>query len=145
MKESQKFVPTPPMLVNEISRLYHSKMRAADPHAMSQESSRLIMRVLSSMDGCSQLELVRQTHLKAPTVSVAVDRLQEAGYVVRKANPSDLRGVRVYLTPMGKQHNRTIRERLQAMDDILMKNFSEEEIQQFMNFLLRARDNILPN
>lgn len=137
---------TPPMLINEIARLFHAKMRTYDlSGVMSQESARLIMRVLAHTDGCSQLELVRQTHLKASTVSVTLRRMEEEDLVRREQDVSDLRVVRVYLSEGGREHNRRVHERLKALDTTLMQGFSEEETACLLQYLERMRDNILPD
>ena len=137
--------PNPPMLVNEIARLFNARMRMYDLEGvMSQDSARLIMRALIRGDGCSQLELVKQTHLKAPTVSVTLRRMEEEGLVERRQNELDMRAVRVFLTEKGKAHNREIRERLNALDEELMTGFGEDEIESLRQMLERMRDNILP-
>ncbi len=138
--------PTPPMLINEISRLFRAKMSLYEPAgATRQDSVRQIMRQLAFHDGCSQLELVNRTHLKAPTVSVALRRMEEEGLVERKTDEIDLRVVRVYLSEKGRAHNQLIRERLHAVDDALMQGFSQEETEVLLQFLERMRDNILPD
>ena len=138
--------PTPPMLVNEISRLFGARMRMHDLEGvMSQDSARLIMRALIHGDGCSQLELVRQTHLKAPTVSVTLRRMEEEGLVERRQNENDLRAVCVYLTEKGKAHNREIKAHLVEIDNELMRGFDEKEIEMLRQMLERMRDNILPD
>ncbi len=137
--------PNPPMLVNEIARLFQARMRIYDKGGvMSQDSARLIMRALAHRDGCSQLELVRQTHLKAPTVSVTLRRMEENGLVERRQNELDMRAVRVYLTEKGKTHNRQVREHLNEVDEELMKGFDEKEIEELRRMLEKMRDNILP-
>ncbi len=142
--ENPPFSVTPPMLVNQISRLFHGRMRTYDlDGVMTQDSARQIMRELSHTDGCSQLDLVHKTHLKAPTVSVALKRLEEEGMVVRKSDPMDLRVTRVYLSEEGRAHNRLVRSRLRGLDAELMQGFSEEEIDLLLHFLERMRDNIL--
>lgn len=137
--------PNPPMLVNEIARLFNARMRSYDLEGvMTQDSARLIMRALIHHDGCSQLDLVNQTYLKAPTVSVTLRRMESEGLVERKQNEFDQRAVRVFLTEKGKAHNQEIRARLQEMDEELMKDFSEDEIELLRKMLERMRDNILP-
>ena len=137
--------PNPPMLVNEIARLFNARMRMYDLEGvMSQDSARLIMRALIRGDGCSQLELVRKTHLKAPTVSVTLRRLEEEGMVVRRTDEMDMRVMRVYLSEKGRAHNRAVWERLCNLDAELMRGFSEEETAALLQFLERMRDNILP-
>ena len=111
---------------------------------MTQDSARLIMRILGHGDGCSQLDLVRLTHLKPPTVSVTLRRMEEEGLVRRVQNENDLRAVRVFLTEEGKRHNQSVRQRLSEMDAELMAGFSEEETELLRQMLMRMRDNILP-
>ena len=103
------------------------------------------MRALAREDGCCQLDLVRKTHLKPPTVSVTLKRLEADGLVERRADPMDLRVTRVYLSPKGQEHNRRVISRLHETDAELMQGFSEEEISQLLHFLERMRNNILPD
>ena len=137
---------TPPMLVNEIARLFHTRMRCQDLEGvMAQDSARLIMHALSRTDGCSQLDLVHVTHLKAPTVSVTLKRLEDAELVCRVQDEMDMRVTRVFLSDKGRAHNQSVKDRLRGIDNELMQGFSEEETAQLMHFLERMRDNILPD
>jgi len=118
---------TPPMLVNQIARLFNARMRSHElDGVMSQDSARQIMRVLSRADGCSQLDLVNKTHLKAPTVSVALKKMEEEGLVTRRQDEMDLRVSRVFLTDLGREHVREVHERLSALDCEVMQGFTEE-------------------
>lgn len=142
--EAERPPKTPPMLVNEIARLFGGKMRKYEiGGVMSQESARLLMRVLAFSDGESQLRLTEITHLKAPTVSVTLKKMEEEGLVRRESDPEDLRVIRVYLTEQGATYNRTILGRLQEVDAILMQGFSEEETDVLRKLLERMRNNIL--
>ena len=137
--------PTPPMLVNEIARLFHAKMRSFETDSlMTQDSIRLILRELGHADGCSQLELVEKTHLKPPTISVTLKKLEDEGLVVRQHDPMDMRVTRVYLSQKGREHQALVRERLHCVDMTLMQGFDEEETAQLLQFLERMRNNILP-
>ncbi len=138
--------PTPPMLVNEIARLFHAQMKSYDlTGVMAQDSARLIMRELAREDGVSQLQLTRWTHLKPPTVSVTLKKMEDEGLVVREQNEEDLRSVRVLLTEKGRAHNRRVFERLKALDALLMQGFDEAECEVLLGFLMRMRENILPD
>ncbi|MBR3894075.1 MAG: MarR family transcriptional regulator [Clostridia bacterium] len=136
----------PPMLVNQIARLFHARMREYDlgGGVMSQESAQQIMRVLSRADGCSQLELVHKTHLKAPTVSVALKKMEEEALILRRQDEMDLRVSRVFLTEKGRAYIRSVCEQLSSLDAELMRGFDEEESALLLQFLARMRDNILP-
>lgn len=144
-KPSVRGIPTPPMLVSEISRLFHAKMRSYDlDGVMSQDSARLIMRTLAREEECSQLDLVHRTHLKAPTVSVTIRRMEEEGLVERRQDTMDLRVTRVRLSPKGRAHHEQVLKRLRETDEAMMQGFTEEETGQLLQFLERMRDNILP-
>ncbi|MBE6554420.1 MAG: MarR family transcriptional regulator [Ruminococcaceae bacterium] len=137
---------TPPMLVNEIARLFHCRMRSFDHEGvMLQDSARLIMRELSHSDGCSQLELVHATHLKPPTVSVTLKSMEAEGLVRRESDAMDMRVTRVFLSEKGREHNRRVHERLHTLDEELMRDFSEEETRLLLDLLKRMRNNILPD
>ena len=143
-KSGAGFSPTPPMLVNEIARLFHAGMRSLEPDPLlTQDSVRLILRELGHADGCSQLDLVKKTHLKAPTVSVTLKKLEDEGMVVRRQDEMDNRIIRVFLSPKGHEHRALVHERLHSVDSMLMQGFSEEEKTQLLHYLERMRNNIL--
>lgn len=137
--------PTPPMLINQLARLFACRMREVDlPGVMTQDSARQIMRELTFHNGCSQKELVGSTHLKAPTVSVTLKRMEDEGLVRREEDENDMRTVHVYLTEAGIRHTTAVRRKLGEVDDEMMKGFSEEEQTQLLSLLIRMRSNILP-
>ena len=138
--------PTPPMLVNEIARLFHSRMRDYDKDGSSlRDGERLTLHVLAHYNGCSQLDLVKRTHLKPPTISVTLKSLEAQGFVYRETDEKDMRVTRVYLSERGRAHNQQIMERLLSIDKQMMQGFSAEECAQFSQYLERMRNNILPD
>ena len=144
-ESGKRYSPTPPMLVGEIARLFHARMRAFETDSLfTQDSVRLILRELGHADGCSQLELVQKTHLKAPTVSVTLKKLEEEGLVVRRQDEMDNRVTRVFLSQKGHDRHEMVHERLHTVDRLLMQGFDEAETAQLLQFLERMRNNILP-
>ncbi|MBQ7321972.1 MAG: MarR family transcriptional regulator [Clostridia bacterium] len=138
--------PTAPMLINHISRMFDERMRSLLPagHPMTQNSCRFIMGHLSHHDGITQQELVSNTNMKAPTISVALRTLEEEGWVKREQDPGDLRSVRVYLTEEGRRVDEEFREKLRKTDQLLMQGISEEEEETLIRLLLAVRENIRP-
>lgn len=110
------FCQHPPLigLIHEISRLTHEKIRADCPDI--QHSFRLIMMELARRDNVTQLDLVRATHLKAPTISVTLRKMEKDGLVSRRPDDYDLRVTRVTLTENGR-----------ALDNQVLNRFREEE------------------
>ena len=141
---SQRCRPTVPMVVNEISRLFDERMRRTTTEPLqTQNSCRMLLRHLAYMEGCTQLDLVRATLLKPPTVSVTLKKLEESGYVRRESDESDMRAIRVYLTERGKALHRSTIARLRENDTILMEGISEEEQAVLLQLLTKMRDNML--
>lgn len=110
------FCQHPPLmaLIHEISRLTHEKIREDCPDI--QHSFRLIMMELARRDNVTQLDLVRATHFKAPTISVTLQKMEKEGLVSRRPDDYDLRVTRVTLTEKGR-----------ALDNQVLNRFREEE------------------
>ncbi|MBQ8174258.1 MAG: MarR family transcriptional regulator [Clostridia bacterium] len=140
----------PPMLINEISRLFFDRMRATDPPGvLSQHGCRLVLMALirarekEGRTWLSQRELATVTHLKAPTVSVILREMEDDGLVVRLAHERDARTTCVQISDKGLAAHEEIGLRLRALDEELMRGFDENERRALGEMLLRVRDNIL--
>lgn len=142
----KKGKPTAPMLINHISRMFDERMRAVLPagHPFTQNSCRFIMGNLSHHDGLTQQELVNNTNMKAPTISVAIRNLEDEGLVRREPDPDDMRSVRVYLTEKGRAFDDEFRGKLREMDRLLMQGISPEEEETLIRLLLAVRENVRP-
>ncbi len=136
--------PTPPMLINQISRMFDERMRERLPagHPMTQNSCRFIMRMLSHGDGITQQDIVRETNMKAPTISVALRGLEDEGFILRKNDPDDMRSVRVYLTDAGRDFDERFRREVRSLDQNLIKKISAKEQETLIDLLMRIRDNV---
>lgn len=140
------FVRTPPMVLNEVSRLCMTllhQMSGDDPHSSKQHSKRLILMKLSREDGITQCELVKACKMTAPTISVALKSLEQEGLVERRGDSDDMRATRVYLTEKGREVDEKNRERVRCVDGIMMKGLSEEEQEELMSLLLKMRENLI--
>ncbi len=136
--------PTPPMLVNELSRYFMDWMnRTTTEPLQGQHSCRVLLRSLRHMEGCTQLDLVHATHLKPPTVSVTLKKLEENGFVARKPDEHDLRATRVSLTAKGRALNESTFERCKQVDAIMMQDIAPEDIEVMVRVLTQMRSNIL--
>ena len=98
--------------------------------------------ILSHNDGISQSELVKGTHMKGSTVSIAISKLEEMGYIVRENNPHDLRSVKVYLTEKGRQLNSRIREIIKDKEELIMSGISPKELRITTFVLETMLDNL---
>ena len=134
--------PLAPRLMVEIARLLRARMASEDQGVMSQSTARLVMSHLAMQGTMGQLELVRLTHLKPPTVSVLLRRMEEEGYIIRTADEKDRRASCVTLTEKGYTYDREQLRRLSTNDDLAMRGLSKKECETLEALLLRVRNNL---
>jgi len=136
---------TPIKFCNEISRLFRMQMRQNDTSegVMSQPGAHLVLSMLAVCDGITQLELVKATHLRPPTVSVILQKMEAEGLVERKSDEHDRRAVRVTLTEAGRALDRKNIEMIRALDSVVLCDLSEDEIAALMVILPKIRNNLL--
>lgn len=144
MDEMMDFRKSPMMLISEISRLMGDKIREkCDDNPIQQKSGRLLLMELAKRDGRTQLDLVHATHLKAPTISVALQKMEKDGYVTRKPDEYDLRATRVFLTEKGREIDDRIRRRIREEEALAMMDLTESEYETLVKLLLKIKGSIL--
>jgi DNA-binding MarR family transcriptional regulator len=130
-------------LIGEIARQTGNLLRAEGERIGHRYGYRsLLYQLTHGADGASQQELVKRTGLSAPTVSVAISRMESDGLVMRRFDPDDLRSVRVHLTDKGWALHESMKSILDRLEQFTIKGFSQDEIRQFEGYLLRVYDNI---
>ncbi len=132
------------MRIHDAAKLYQDRMRRCSELDGLPCSYRTLIFHLSRMkSGVTQLDLVKATHLKPPSVSVTLQKMERDGYVLRKSNEDDLRETLVYLTNKGKNVDSKIREMHADGDAAALSGMSEDEINTLQNLLNRVIDNLL--
>ena len=134
----------PMMLVNEVSWLmWETVRRQGAVHPVSQKSGQLILIELAKRDGRTQLELAEATHLKAPTVSVSLQKLEKEGYVSRRPDEYDLRATRVFLTEKGRDLDERIRGIIREQEERATSCLTDEESETLTRILRKLKDNLI--
>lgn len=80
--------------------------------------------------------------LSHPTVSGILSRLEKKNFVEFRPDPSDRRCKRIYVLEKGWEHIEQIHRIIQESEERIVDGFSEEEKQQFADFLERAIRNM---
>lgn len=134
----------PIKLCHEISRLTGARVRGANIEGiMSQHGARLVLSALAMSDGASQREIVGMTHLRPPTVSVILRKMQDEGIVELVKNPEDKRELRARLTQKGREIDRHGLEKIKETDALALEGLSEDEQATLMTLLGKIRENLL--
>ena len=133
----------PSMLINDISKLFRYRVRRESENAGVNHGNRMLLTELTHEDGVSQLSLVKKTRLSAPTVSIALTKLEADGLVKRETNPEDLRAVRVYITDKGREKDEYLRSICHNTEDIMLKGISDEEYKALISTLKKILSNLV--
>ncbi|MBR6728278.1 MAG: MarR family transcriptional regulator [Clostridia bacterium] len=143
-REELRHLPQAPRMIMEISRLLRFRVREREEGGlMAQNTARLVLSHLAAHENVNQLELVKMTRLKAPTVSVLLRRLEGEGYVTRVTDPVDRRAVRVSLSEKGREFDRLHLSNISNNDQTAMAGLTPEEQATLESLLVRVRDNLL--
>jgi len=143
-REELRALPQAPRMIMELSRMLRFRARQGEAEGiMTQNTARLVLSHLAVHDGVNQLELVKLTRLKAPTVSVLLKRMEAEGYVERVPDPKDGRAVLVMLTERGRAFDSERLSRISNNDQTAMHGFSAEEEALLTSMLTRIRQNLL--
>ena len=142
MKKQGAVERKPFMAINDLSKIFHNRIRKLAEDEGMNESYRHLLFYLAHKDGVTQLELAKRTNLKPPTISVTLRKMEQEGYVRRQQDEIDQRAVRVYLTDKGKEFNRSSKKLINSLDKQIVEGISNLEIKQLMDLLDRMFYNL---
>lgn len=98
----------------------------------------LLLDWVAGASGCGIQEMAAGLGLTAPTVSVGVRRLEEAGLLEREPDPKDRRSIRLFLTAQGQTlHQRARALRWQKVQRLLA-GLTPQERETLLDLLERA-------
>lgn len=137
-------------IMTSMRELNQSFFQATRKDAETFGITRIQLMVLKIVQQCSNLgmnELADRMHSSPSTVSGIVDRLVQAGLIVRDRPEKDRRSVVLKVTPEGKRLLELTSERIMNRLAPLMQQLSEEDVShllrihgQIVNILQQARE-----
>jgi DNA-binding MarR family transcriptional regulator len=101
-----------------------------------------ILYVLWQADSVPIIELSKKTGLAKTTLTAMLDRMEEAGLINRNYDKADRRQIRITLTKKARELSNKYDDVSGKMSEIFYKGFSDSEIEQFENYLLRIINNL---
>ena len=101
-----------------------------------------ILYVLWQKDDISISTLSAQTSVANTTLTAMLDRMEASGLIVRKPDPKDRRNRLIALTDKAKSLQDDYTRISEQMNEMYYTGFSEEEIMQFEEYLLRVLNNL---
>lgn len=114
--------------VNEASYLFGVYVCQELERIGMRYSYRHIMKPLMENESLTQLELVKITNLKAPTISITLRNMEHDGIVRREKNDNDRRETHVFITDKGKKMYAKVLTALDKAEKTMLKGLSEKEL-----------------
>lgn len=132
-------------LLNDVSRLlrrnFNTRARARSL-GLSQAQSR-VLAYLSRKDDLRQVTLAEILEIQPITLARHIDKLEEAGLVVRHPDPDDRRAFRLRLTDKARPHLARMYELAAETRADAMADIPETEMTQAIKTLLQMKQNLL--
>jgi DNA-binding MarR family transcriptional regulator len=130
-------------LIHDVSRLRRVVVdRALKPLGITR-SQWWVLAFLSRRDGMTQTALAGDLDLTKVAIGGLLDRMESAGFVERRADASDGRTRRVYLTRAGTKLVTTIRKSVEDIELQILDKISEDALNQASTTLLTIKDTLL--
>jgi DNA-binding MarR family transcriptional regulator len=108
---------------------------------ISEIEAHLVAR-LSAKGPCSVAELQKALGLRPSTLTNALDRLEERGFVKRKPNPSDRRSFVVTLTAAGSRASSQVIELVDDLEARIASRVSRAQLETFHAVVAAVEDSL---
>ena len=130
-------------LIHDVSRLRRVVVdRALKPLGITR-SQWWVLAFLSRRDGMTQTALASDLDLTKVAIGGLLDRMEVAGFVERRADQSDGRARRVYLTRAGAKMVNAIRESVETVELEILDRIPEEALAQAAETLRALKETLL--
>lgn len=123
-------------------------VKAHMSEALRAEGARLqlmeahILRIVLRRDGCSQLDVVRETRRDKAQIGKLVATLVDRGLLMKAPDPDDGRRQRLTLTPSGKIAARRSVEHRAAVAKLLFADTPDDDAERLLAGLRQLEDSL---
>ena len=101
-----------------------------------------ILNMLLKHGSMTQRELADACHLDVTTLSRTIDRMAGAGLLSREPHGSSRRAYAVVLTSLGREKAAEVSRGFQALDEILCRGFTPQQMEQLYELLKQMEQNL---
>jgi len=142
MRDAQK-VETIDFLLVQICHLHYARAHELLETIGLFRGQPPVLHALWDQEGLTHTELAERLQVTPATTTKMIQRMEKAGFVLRKPDPADQRLSRVYLTDSGRAVRTAVQAIWAQMEAETFAGFSDEEQGVLHRFLLQIRANLL--
>ena len=99
----------------------------AEQSSYHHGTGRILSKLVHQGDGLSQAALAEKMNIRPQSLSEALSKMEDRGWIRRAPNPQDKRGTLVYLTDDGRAQEALLAERRRQTADSLLSALDEAE------------------
>ena len=101
-----------------------------------------ILFTLHQHSSMSQKELAERLNMTPPSITSAIRKMEQEGYIRRRQDETDQRVMRLALTEKGESCIENVKRVADEMHELIFRGMSPEEIMLFRRLLLQINDNL---
>lgn len=102
-----------------------------------------ILFILNCEGGISQRQLADKIGIRPPSMTVALRKLEEQGYIRKEPDAKDQRIIRIELSGRGKECIEELEGIMKDMEEMLYQGITPEERMLLRRLILEMRENLL--
>ena len=130
-------------LIHDVSRLRRMMFdRALAPLGITR-SQWWVLAFISRKDGLPQTQLANELDVGKVALGALIDRLESAGFVVRRTDPIDRRVKRVFLTKQAGRFLRRIRGETDIFNAKIVSGINRAALEKTSDTLFAMKQNLL--
>lgn len=127
-------------MFNDILRVEHKAIESEDMLPLSMSELHVIEVVGDHQGTTIMSQIARKLRITLPTLTAAVDRLEEKGYILRRRSEEDRRRVSVELTEDGRQAYERHARFHEKMVDAFLQGLEQSRMPELLEGMTRLRD-----
>ena len=129
-------------LLAEVSKLHRAHAHAALEELGLYRGQNFVLTALAEQEGLAQSELAEKLLVRPPTISNSLERMETAGWIVRRPDPDDRRVSRVYLTDAGRALQESVSSLWHDLEVQTFARLTSEQKASLWHLLLQIRKNL---
>ena len=129
-------------LLGSIHRAHACRMDQSTEKLGIFRGQAILLLTLMERDGMTHSEIADKLRISHAAASKVITRMEGQGYVKRQTDPHDERVSRVYIQEAGKELTEKLRPSFQQINNFMFAGFSDQEKDQFRQYLLRIQENL---
>ena len=101
-----------------------------------------ILFTLHQHSSMSQKELAERLNMTPPSITSAIRKMEQEGYIRRRQDETDQRVMRLALTEKGESCIENVKRVADEMHELIFRGMSPEEIMLFRRLLIQINENL---